>query len=131
MKWDEQLATGVTKIDEQHKDLFKRMDKIAEACKSGAAKDELMPTLMYLRRYVDSHFSDEEELQNTSEYPKREEHKRQHKLFMEKVDSLFNECEEEGATLTTILKTNTVINNLLVTHINNHDKEFAKYFRTK
>ena len=40
MNWDNNLATGINSIDNQHKELFDRINQLLLAMKEGKAKDE-------------------------------------------------------------------------------------------
>lgn len=128
MEWDISLETGVEKIDEQHKSLFDKIIQIQEAGKNGTAADELLSTLLFLKRYTYEHFKDEEQLQIECNYPKYDAHKALHEAFIKKVDDMFVKCEENGVNLMTILETNKMVFDWLVTHITNVDKEFSKYY---
>lgn len=41
IEWTDELATGVNKIDNQHKELFKRINNLLDACNQGKGKDEV------------------------------------------------------------------------------------------
>lgn len=41
MLWDSKLAVGVDKIDNQHKELFNRMNSLMDAMKEGKGKMRL------------------------------------------------------------------------------------------
>lgn len=129
MEWDLSLETGVEKIDNQHKALFERIDQINVAGKNGTSSQELFTTLIFFKRYVEEHFRDEEQLQLESKYPKYEQHKQVHEIFIKKIDELFDKCEKEGSNILTILETNKTVYDWLATHINKVDMEFAAYYR--
>ena len=119
------------KIDLQHKSLFKRIEQIQEAGRNGTSAQELLNTLIFFKRYVSEHFRDEEELQLEFAYPKYKEHKEAHRIFMEKIDELFDKCHDDGVNLLTIMQTNKTVYDWLITHIKKVDMEFADYYRRK
>jgi len=129
MEIDPSLLTGVEKIDEQHKELINRIDLVRQAGKNGTSAKEIIPTLMFIQKYVSKHFADEEELQLSCGYPKYNEHKAAHISFSKKVETLFDKCNDEGVNLITILETNKILYNWLVTHIHKVDMEFAQYYK--
>lgn len=63
LNWDNNLATGIVNIDNQHKELFDRINKLLIAMKEGKGKDEVIGTLNFLEDYVIKHFTEEEEIQ--------------------------------------------------------------------
>ncbi|MDR1297080.1 MAG: hemerythrin domain-containing protein, partial [Deltaproteobacteria bacterium] len=85
MLWNKSLETGVAKIDEQHKELFRQVDNLVD--KSQAAK--ITDTLVFLKNYVAKHFSDEEILQRVSSYPKYEGHRKLHDDFSQAYRDLY------------------------------------------
>lgn len=131
MFWNENLATGVVEIDNQHKAIIEKMNELFKAGQSGKGGDELLPTLKFLKKYVGEHFADEEKLQIESGYPKFQQHKQAHEVFIKEVDRLLEKFDDEGATLVMIMDVNKTIADLFVKHINSVDKEFAKYYREK
>ena len=62
IEWTEDLATGVNKIDNQHKELFKRINNLLEACNQGRGKNEVEKVIKFLDDYVIIHFSEEENI---------------------------------------------------------------------
>ncbi len=131
MKLEQNLITGVKEIDEQHNELIKRINIITKAGKNGTSADELIPTLFFIRKYVSKHFSDEEQLHISSEYPKAAEHKAMHDSFSKKINVLFDKCNDSGVNLMTILETNKTLYDWLITHILKVDMEFAQYYKNK
>lgn len=127
--WSNELATGVAAIDNQHKEIFKRVDRLAAACSDGKGKDEVLRLLLFLEEYVKEHFAAEERLQMRHAYPEYVAHKSQHSRFMTDVARLTSEFRAEGATLSLVIMTNKTITSWLIQHITKTDMEFAKYLR--
>lgn len=63
LNWDNSLSVGNDNIDNQHKELFYRLNKLLEAMKEGKGKSEVINTLDFLEVYVIKHFNYEEEIQ--------------------------------------------------------------------
>lgn len=131
MDWNENLETGVKLIDDQHKSIIDKMNRIFLAGQQGQAKGEIIPTLTFLKNYVIEHFNDEEKLQIESKYPMFQQHKLSHIKFISDVDKLLSEFQNEGITLNIIMKTNQTISDLFVNHISSEDKQFAAFYREK
>ena len=60
MEWTQDLSVGVNKIDEQHKELFSRINNLLTAIKQHRCKDEIDNTIAFLEDYARTHFSYEE-----------------------------------------------------------------------
>lgn len=127
--WDDNLATGVKEIDQQHKEIFARFNKLFAACSEGKGKEEVATLILFLRDYIHSHFAAEEKLQIKSDYPLHAAHKSQHTSFMHDVERLERSVQEEGATLSLVIQTNKTLASWLVQHIGKTDMEFAKFLK--
>ena len=64
MLWKEKYQVGVPLIDEQHEELFKRVNNFIEIIRSGDSwQDKVQSvneTLEFMKLYVVEHFRDEE-----------------------------------------------------------------------
>lgn len=129
MQWSSELATGVFDIDNQHKEIFSRVDRLSAACSEGRGKDEVLRLLLFLEDYVKEHFAAEERLQLRHAYPHYAAHKSQHVHFIAEVARLSVAFREEGSTLSLVIMTNKTMASWLVQHITKTDMEFAGYLR--
>lgn len=130
--FDEELYTGNELIDNEHKELIDRVNKLVESCENGKEKVTAVKTLDFLMDYTEFHFSDEEKLQQEVGYDKLEQHKVQHEDFKKSVDELRQMLEEEeGPTDAFVQAVNKNISQWLVNHIQGWDKAVAEYIRTK
>ena len=68
--FDEELYTGNELIDNEHKELIDRVNKLVESCENGKEKVTAVKTLDFLMDYTEFHFSDEEKLQQEVGYDK-------------------------------------------------------------
>lgn len=127
--WSSELATGVDAIDNQHREIFNRVDRLTAACGDGKGKEEVLRLLQFLEDYVKEHFAAEEKLQLRHAYPEYPEHKAQHARFMTDLAKLDAEFKAEGATISLVIMTNKTLTSWLVQHITRTDMEFAKFLR--
>lgn len=128
--FDDSLKTGNQLIDDQHRELIERVNKLEQACAAGGQKRTAIQTLDFLMDYVHVHFADEEELQEEWKYPQTAAHKAQHRAFEEAVEQL-NEMleEEEGPTEAFVEAVKKNVGQWLVDHICVWDKQLAQYIR--
>lgn len=132
VEFDKSLATGNAMIDEQHKELIGKIDKLLTCCEQGGEKIQAIKMLDYLAEYTEFHFGEEEKLQEEVSYPGIEEHKKQHAEFKKAVDVLHEMLiEEEGPSeaFVTAVKRNVVA--WLFDHIKNMDQALASYVQTE
>jgi hemerythrin len=131
IEWNEDLAVGVAKIDEQHKELFNRFNHLLEACSAGSGSKEIGSLLCFLDEYVRVHFSDEEKLQVAHSYPDYPLHREQHRIFINKLDEFKKEMLTEGATLSLTIATNRMMIDWLLNHIAQMDKKIGEFINQK
>lgn len=129
IKWTSTLATGVTEIDDQHREIFRRADQLSGACSEGKGREEVLRLLGFLEDYIREHFAQEERLQLKKAYPGYAAHKSQHTRFIADVSRLKGAFETEGATLSLVIMTNRTLISWLVQHISKTDRELAAYLR--
>jgi len=127
MLWTKSLETGVPKIDEQHKELFRQADVLIDP----SQKDRIESILNFLKDYVNKHFFDEETLHKLSQYPKADFHKKLHADFVVSLKDLFQQFANSGNKPTMIMTINTAVVGWLKEHIMVHDKEFTAYYLQK
>ncbi|MCL2557667.1 MAG: hemerythrin family protein [Treponema sp.] len=131
INFTEDLETKVPHIDEQHRELFSRINAAVELGSTAAEKAETDKTFKLLGDYIDRHFSDEEALQRKSGYPKCDWHREQHQLYVRAFQELKAEYDQNGPSLEFTLRLNKSIIDWIVKHIRYVDKELGKYIRDK
>jgi hemerythrin len=127
--WNENLATGNTEIDNQHKELFSHFANLLTACHERRGREEVLNMFSFLDSYVRDHFALEERLQLQSDYPGYAKHKSQHDGFVRELKQLEKQLTDDGATLMLVIKTNQTMVKWLVNHVNEEDRKLADYLR--
>lgn len=125
--WNDRLKVGIVKIDNQHKELCDTLDKLLDACQQGKGRNEILETLNFLRQYTVKHFSEEEAAQRASKYPKVAEHRALHQGFIKQIDDITKEIKDNGTSIATVSRVNTMLAQWLTKHITVVDKELAQY----
>lgn len=131
LQWTEVLATGIADIDNQHKELFKRINSLFDACQHGKGKGEVMNVLKFLEDYIETHFSAEERLQKGHSYPDYTSHKAMHEQFRKDFYEFKNKLGQTGATLSTVIITNSLLSSWWTEHIGKVDKALGAFLRDK
>lgn len=127
-EFSENLVTGNELIDSQHKELIERINKLLDSCEDGNEKLVAIKTLDYLEDYTNFHFSAEEDLQKSIEYPGYEKHKAQHEVFKQTISELQEMLqEEEGPSAAFVESVEKNVIQWFYTHIEGFDRSVAEY----
>ena len=129
--WKESLSVKVVEIDNQHKELFNRINNLLEACTKGRGKEEIKRTLDFLSDYVISHFGTEENLMNKHNYPDYASHKERHEKFKKEFTELKMKIEKESTGLLTTIGTNHLLIDWWLNHIGKVDKALGAFLSGK
>lgn len=86
--WDEKYSVGIQSIDDQHKEIFRLLDQMFQALKSGIAPQMIGKTITELELYSSSHFHREEFFFREFNYPGSAEHIKEHQKFIDKIATL-------------------------------------------
>ena len=126
------LLTGNELIDEQHKELIGRINKLISACENGVCQLEAIRMLDFLSDYTDYHFREEEALQEQVGYPGLEEHKARHAEFRAAVDELHEMLvEEEGPSDRFVKAVQDNVAEWFYRHIKGFDSSVAAFINLK
>ena len=128
-QWDSGLETGYGKIDSQHMQLVRMVNKLIEASSSGKDAAVVMEALNFLASYAVIHFNDEEQLQLDYKYPDYPDHKRKHDDFKKVVGGLLTRVKDKGPTEELIEEVCNTIGSWLLEHIMGDDFRMAKFVK--
>ncbi|BDV44349.1 hemerythrin [Geotalea uraniireducens] len=127
--WRDDLLTGITEIDNQHKELFRRFGDLLTACNEGRGAAEVSRLYSFLDDYVIDHFKAEERLMREKGYPDYAQHKEQHDFFRRKLTELKKQVRDEGAGVAVVISTNQMMIDWLTRHIEIKDKEYVPFLQ--
>ena len=116
LQWTEDLSVGVEEIDNQHKELFDRINNLDSAMKQGRAKEEVVRLIEFLDKYVIIHFSAEEKYMTDYSYAGYALHKTKHDWFKKEFSDIRTKLDAGVITPDVIM----LSNNLLITWFSNH-----------
>jgi len=100
IQWSESISVNNYEIDNQHKNLFQLTNNLILNSNAKVNSEIIGETLQKLIKYIKEHFKDEEELLEKCNYPKLEEHKKEHKKFVLKIVSFCNDVLCGKSTVT-------------------------------
>ena len=125
--WNESYSLGVEELDSLHRELFVRFNELISACDSGCGADEARRMLTFLKRYVTDHFTEEEDMLSRYGYPDTFRHKAEHDSFINELNSLEQQFQEQGATPRMVATINQTVAIWLIDHISRMDAGFARF----
>lgn len=125
--WTEDLRVGVQEIDNQHKELFVRIDKLIQAMSQGQGKYELNGVIDFLIKYINTHFRAEEKLMKSAGYPEISTHMAAHATYERSIAKIKAGIEVNGASSVAVIDLHKRAVDWLVNHIGKSDKAFGKY----
>lgn len=128
--WDERLELGVKLIDDQHRQLFEKIDELLVGSRRAGEKKETIDGFMaYLGAYIETHFRTEEGWMLDSAYPEYLAHKVAHDIFRAEISILMKDYEVRRFDSTLIDRVCETATGWLSKHIYQHDFAMAKWFR--
>ncbi len=127
--WTPKLSLGIDKIDEQHKELVRLINRLHRAMKLKAGIRQAGDILDKLAEYTVYHFSFEEKLFDKHGYPQSDEHKEDHRKLLESVVNFQKDFKSGKAGLTMELM--LFLTNWLKNHIMKTDRQYVTFFKGK
>ena len=134
MEWTEKLATGISTIDSQHQELFKRINNLVIAIKEHRCKAEIDGTLKFLDDYARVHFSDEEKHMRETNYGGLEQQQEDHKHYLAALAELQAQASQPriaGGSYDLSATTNQVVVDWIVDHIIKVDMKFGVFLKQR
>jgi hemerythrin len=131
LPWTPNLAIGVDIIDNQHKMLFEKAEKLFEAGRNKNSKEYISELLDFLDDYTKKHFADEEKYMLSINYPGYAEQKQAHTAFIGKIAKLREEYNKSGGSLVVIINANKMVLDWITQHISVMDKKIVDYAKSR
>ena len=128
VQWTDDLATGIAKIDAQHRELYRAVSSLHEAMRQDRL-DEVPVTLEFLGSYVVEHFATEEEEMAQASYPDLAGHHAIHREFVEEFLRYQQRFEVEGVTASLVVELSHWLVEWLRNHVRRTDGAMALYLR--
>ena len=123
-EWDDSIALGIPTIDDQHKAIFHWINTLHEAVNSGDGHEKVGDIINNLISYVTEHFSEEERLMLSCDYPQLVSHRKEHDRFvtrLQEIQTRYNDGDEMGQDILDFMV------EWLVCHIKGTDQGYNRY----
>lgn len=86
LTWKSQYSVGIAALDEQHTEFIALMNELHAALLEGQTQNASRSLLARLMTYAHDHFSTEERLMESTDFPGLAEHRAEHQALLFKVE---------------------------------------------
>ncbi len=131
MQWEAKMATGIAKVDAQHKELIRQVNELLDAMREGKGRRIIGDVLAFLGKYAVEHFATEEALMQRHGYPGYAEHRAIHEAFKKDFGALAAEYDRNPEKLSVTIQVQRRVMDWLRGHILGTDQEMGAFLRGK
>jgi hemerythrin len=124
-RWKDAYGVNVKEIDQQHQQLLQLVDKLHACVEACIDKDDLKNLLVELVEFTRHHFSTEDRLMQTHQYPGFAAHHREHQVLIEHLDRLV--IAVSNGQQPTFYSDYDVSTDWAIAHIGEHDKALGAF----
>ena len=130
-KWDDSIATGIDKIDREHKECMDDLNTFHSLMLSGEGESGLDDIINRIQRHVSHHFHDEEEYMSSIGYPDLAKHKHEHDEFTARMERLKANLQSAGHSADASNEFYSYVAEWMHNHFRYADKEYVAYARNR
>lgn len=125
IEWNPEWDTGIRKIDDPHRELFRRVEALMAAIHGDRAQVLVPDTLAFLAEYVEAHFQEEEAEMAATGYSGLAAHRAIHEDMRARVAALLDlDRRNPGSVADPVVD---FLTDWLIHHINGEDRRMARY----
>jgi hemerythrin-like metal-binding protein len=124
LEWDESIALHIPSVDAQHKELIGWINALNDAVQKGEGASLIDETMQKLISYICAHFSAEEQLMLSYNFPGFSSHRQEHDYFVQKLKEIqggFHDSDE------TSRETLDFLVDWIVCHIKGTDQNYGRF----
>ncbi len=127
LEWKEIYSVNIKKIDSQHQNIFDLMNRLQSFEKSQDYKEQVAMILGEIEDYSIYHFKTEEDFFESTAYPDKDFHIKQHNAYKDKLVEL-KTAASERLDVQMIEDIFNFLKNWWTNHIIKTDMEYSEYF---
>lgn len=128
-QWKDEYTVNIGIIDEQHKKLLDIINELKVIINGNTCKDNVSDIFFQLAYLIDHYFIKEEIYFKDLEYPNSDQHKEEHKQFIERIIQFQKDLESNKPNL--CLEIYNYLEYWFDEHILKYDKEAVDYLKSK
>ena len=129
LTWDASLAFGIATIDRHHQEIFNQINEFYRQMMGGDGGKAGISMLSLIDATIRDHFAEEEALMSRHRYDAMDEHRRNHKAFLERITAL--KTEVEAGHPDSISNLFDYASTWFGEHIGKDDKALSAFLKTK
>ena len=130
-KWTEDMSVNNDVLDEQHKELFNKINELLDAMINDNAEDVVEDMVHFFKQYMEGHLRYEENFLADIGYPETAEHAAQHAAFVEKYREFKDQLDASDDRARMVMEMENFMGTWLADHIQIEDKKYAKFIASK
>ena len=125
IQWQEIYTVGIPSIDNQHKKFLGMINQLEDSITAGKeiVNDDIGKVLAQLVEYTQTHFADEERIQEDIQYSGRDRHKQLHKKLVEQVVSILMNLKK--GRVINVYEMMNFLRDWLINHILTEDRKIG------
>ena len=131
LDWNEKFSVGVKGIDRQHREILVRVNALFDAIGSREAGNNVDQLLIFMQKYVRTHFLCEEKLMRRHGYTSYEHHLHEHQRFATELAKLDRMYDRAGLSDAVIARMSSYITEWLSAHFVDEDRKLADFLRER
>jgi methyl-accepting chemotaxis protein len=128
--WSDLLSIGIDSMDDEHKELFVRINALLSALVSGSENYSIVELVGFINEYIEYHFRDEEKLLESYNYPELAEHKKLHAIYEKEFANIEQQLKEGKFDANLLIEIQDKVVNWLLNHIGKVDKKYGDYINS-
>jgi len=128
-KWKDEYTVNISIIDEQHKKFLEIINELKRIINENKCKEKVSDVFFQLAYLIDYYFIKEEIYFKDLEYPNIDQHKAEHKQFIDRTIQFQKDVENSKPNL--CLEIYQYLENWFDEHILKYDKEAVEYLKSK
>lgn len=125
------MSVGVEFIDNQHKEMFNRINQVLKAVRDKDSPDVVVSTLDFLAAYVVEHFGAEQKEMLKHKYPATNTHLEQHEFYALKVAEFRVKLKEEGTSDQLLIEMKKLLADWFSNHIDKADRSLGRFLKLR
>jgi len=129
--WSDLLSVGISKMDDEHKELFVRINSLLKALISRSGDYNIAELVGFINEYIDFHFRDEERMLESVKFPHLDAHKKLHKIYENEFNLIEQKLKSGEFDATLLIEIQDKVVNWLLDHIAKVDKKYGEYIAEK
>jgi hemerythrin len=133
INWDDSLRLGVAKVDQQHENIIRIVNRLDDASRDGRGAEVISEILDELVKYTATHFRTEEKYFAQFGYPDAETHQDEHAALTARVNAFANDFNNSlpSSRLTLATELLHFLGDWWRYHIRQTDLKFVKLFNER